>query len=1264
MVANVRTGSASPVPPGSPASDIHPPDRRSPARPEHHGLPGAPGEGPPRPRDRGTGASMHADSGSPRPRAALLRPSPRDQGGVHAGPRDADPGPGLGDASAHHGGHADKTPRRDPDSAKSARHTPHEPAFTQQRGGDVGRGQGGAPSSGARGAGTQTGLPPALAPLFQGPPIAPPSPAQWQGLQQALDTLRAEFHACGVPGGFDALAAVLARTAPLSRLAEQPAQELREAGAALLQCWAERLSAATAPGRDGAELAGLYGHHPELDRAIDALRVTAAARMLLDHPAPQQGLPEGQPDARTLIPTQAHQEARAAAAALVKRERGIAEAKLEILRLLAPQAGFMPALDGLRITPALAEGLGRAEPAVARRAGVLMGALLADEHELAASAEGRRMRQAVQARLQALPGASGPEHAYLERRAAALQPQPAAGGLSAAEVAQLRLQGADPAVLPALLRELAARGLAGTGEVEQLLAGTGRAAGRIRQDRERLDRLDAAYQRALDIERGRVLAGAMLAALGGLAAETASPGGLSASVDPGGPSAGLSALCADTSPATNERLRSALTGPGGPLAAFGLQATAQPALQGLAARYRESLHAQQCVEGEQLVQQLDTMHSRLAGDARRPLAGIDAAAGEAQATEAARRRGMQAVLAERRQAMGPERAQALEQVLRAAALLAQPEAWRAADADGGWLQRIATAPRHLGEDLWAGLLGEDPVQLHRAGTERLLQAWGLDVAAIAPELHDLLSRPIDTACLDQWFAAFEPAPGLRPAWAGDLAALAGRLQPGGAPRLASASLGRFMQGLDRLEPGTRLDWHLDSRAGLSTGLVPLPVAPPAGVAVQLGGSAGTACQVQASCDAQGYQLVLRAGRSAQGELRLAATIGALWSGVLGVQALAGIEGRGQRLDGVALRFPGTDAGRRDMKQLLQRVLERGHLDLQDLADAAQVLPAAARSGGVEAHAGVRLDLELPVAALSANGVDTLNLAPRLDVKVLAGTQESQHAAVNRREQVHEHERSFTLRLVAEATPRLGATVHPASGPGQPPAGEGMALHLPLPGASPRLAEFQCSETRREVLEAGRVSGTTERSVRIAGPAALLGRAADAAGGAQLRAVVAYLHASPRPEHQGQGQALAALLHSAAAGDGMRIVWRIAPQVQAAASRLLQQARAVSAGQAGHAGMREAHEQAARLEAQARALLADPAGYRLHAVERLACEASSEKLGGLLDLGHVNLAYVQWGATLQGSHERRTASIVFDPGVVEDALRDAGAGLQPQEGASS
>jgi hypothetical protein len=104
-------------------------------------------------------------------------------------------------------------------------------------------------------------------------------------------------------------------------------------------------------------------------------------------------------------------------------------------------------------------------------------------------------------------------------------------------------------------------------------------------------------------------------------------------------------------------------------------------------------------------------------------------------------------------------------------------------------------------------------------------------------------------------------------------------------------------------------------------------------------------------------------------------------------------------------------------------------------------------------------------------------------------------------------------------------------------------------------------------------------------------------------------------------------------------------VQEAANQLLQKARTAANRQGGHANPKEA---AARFEAQAKALLDDPASYVLHGLELVASEKTSADIGKLSDLSALSLGVVKWGKRVEGMHERQVASVVFDAAQVRAA----------------
>jgi hypothetical protein len=429
--------------------------------------------------------------------------------------------------------------------------------------------------------------------------------------------------------------------------------------------------------------------------------------------------------------------------------------------------------------------------------------------------------------------------------------------------------------------------------------------------------------------------------------------------------------------------------------------------------------------------------------------------------------------------------------------------------------------------------------------------------------------------------------------------------------------------------------------------------------VQLSAGMDKSHQILASRDANGYQLVLRSGSAVQGDIGLAATIGAL-GGYLGIQALTSASARTHRLDGVALRFPDTDAGRENMKNLLLRLQEQGGIETKDLLSAEQVLPVVEQASAGQAKLDVRMDATIPFAHLALSGADaadTLNAAPRLNATLTAGMGTAHATAGNSRQQIRNSDTTYSIDVSAVPSLRMGGTVASEAGLGArlglgdllPQASITQAVPVPGLSKTMNVAKFACKASTQEVRENGLLTGATERSVRVGGPSVLMTSAVGQAGGDQLQALAEYLKDSPDPAHQALRQRMADLLKTTAAGEEVRVVWRITPQVRQRANALLEQARGASAGQGGHAPSADALKLAEQLEKQAQALLADPASYHLHALEKVATEKTSDKLGGLFDGGYVDLSYVKHGKEAQAAHERVADTIVFDPELVRNAI---------------
>jgi hypothetical protein len=1027
--------------------------------------------------------------------------------------------------------------------------------------------------------------------------------APLRDLQGALDGLRAACAAAGASDAFDQLTAALTRVGDLPTLAAKAqSPEERDATVALLQLHVESATQAIAPGRDGAALVSLYGQSAALDTAIDKLRTHATTRLLESHGVGEMATGQAQ--------------------TLVKQERAIAEGRLEIQRLLAKESGFAPPLGALRIDSAMVDGLQRANPDAVRRAGILLGSVLSQQQALAASPAAQNLRAALQE--QHAAATTREQAIYLRQRISALAEQPLAIGLPADTLDRLKLGSLSAEEVIQTIRGLAARGLSGVGEVENLIGAAGSTLAQVGQSRQRLDKLDQAYQKNLDLERGNVLAGGLLRHTTGHA---------SLDVD------------------STDQVRQALTGAGAPLAALA-KGSVGASISASAARYAEIANVEAAEKCQSVVSALDRFSA--------PANPADAASIDRVGAEL--REEQKSVMAERLRLMGPEVAAALNDTLRAAVLMTRTKAVKGDPAESGVKAKLGNALKNAGQGIKAGLQGKTASEKQIEEVMSLLDSWGIDAAAVAPEVQQLVQQPLDTARLDQWFNDLAPSGAVKERWNADKADLAARMQPGAASHLASASLARFSQALDTLEPGTQLNWNLAKQSGATTGLVKLPAGIVAGMQVQLSAGMDKNSQILASRDANGYQLVLRSGTAVQGDIALAAAIGAL-GGYLGLQATTTASARTHRLDGVALRFPDTEAGRENMKNLLLRLQEQGGLETKDLLNAEQVLPVVEQITAGQAKLDVRLDATVPFAHMALSGADaadTLNAAPRLNTTLSAGIGVTHATAGNSRQQIRNSETAYSMDVTAVPSLRMGVTVASEAGLGAklglgdllPNAS--MTLAGPVPGSSKTMnvAKFACKASTQEVRENGLLTDATERSVRVGGPSALMTSAVGQAGGDQLQALAEHLKDSPDPAHQTLRQQMADLLKTTVAGEEVRVVWRIAPEVRQRANALLEQARGASAGQGGHAPGAGALKHAEQLEKQAQALLADPGSYRLHALEKVATEQTSAKLGGLFDGGYVDLSYVKHGKEAQASHERIAGTIVFDPGLVQNAMNSS------------
>lgn len=1003
----------------------------------------------------------------------------------------------------------------------------------------------------------------------------------------------------------------------LDDLAAVGARGTHEEAIGVLEALVHTAREALGPGRDGAALAALYGHSSALDRGVNALRTEAAARFMGAHEARRLGL-----DDASALPADLRRSVRQDAQALTAGEYEIARTKLQIVSTLGAGEGFVPALAGLRFTPELARGLRNDNTESGPRTGVLMEVLLGQERELAQSPAGLRMREALQSQVQVtLAGApSRTQRADLQvlvQRAAALQPLPATTSLSSRDQSALGMTGLPPAEGEALLQSLVRGGLAGVGEVEGVLAAAGQTLARVTRDRDRIAAVDQAYDKRMGTERGRVLAAGLLRHLSGDAQ-----------------------LPVDAGTSRDERLRAALTGPGGPLAALGTSAGSHAPLgqrlQALGERHAELAQTVHKAQAELVIERFAAFDSLAVLHAPAQAQALEASQQPLHALIAQSRQDMQAVVAERRALLGPRGADALRDAVRAAALVTHPDRLDFTPSDG-LADKARKAYGRMGPSVQTGLLAQDPAHVHAEAMHKTLAAWGLPAHLVEPEVRQVLAQPVDAARIAQWAAEFRPTGDVKAQWQADQAGLAERQKPAGSPGLETAALQRFIEGVQSLQVGTRLSWTLGSRAGFSTMTTPA-----------VNAERRTQNSVHVERDAKGYQLMLVGGTGGSGSVGV--QLGASIPRLIGAQATAGIEGSGHRLSGVALRFADSDAGRADMQALLQRLLAQGRIAATDLGGASEVLPLVEHRLGGNASAGARLVLDVPIAGLAAAGqADSVHLMPRLHAGVEGGVQSTGKTLANQRQQVQEQVRSFNVKLTLTPDLRLPLGVESPAALGRR-LGLGGALpdmlpdkptQVPIPAYRTQkdLLDLNYQVVTRDVREGGLVSGDTERVARIQCPAVLADAAVGHVGGPALRGLLGRLQASGRPQDQAVLQEVASLIHGARPGDEIGVVWRLDPKVQAAANGLLQQARTAANRQGGHAHPKEAARQ---FEAQAKALLDDPGSYVLHGLERVASEKTSAELGKLSDLSGASLGVLAWGRSMKGTHERRAACVVFDP----------------------
>ncbi len=998
-----------------------------------------------------------------------------------------------------------------------------------------------------------------------------------------------------------------------------------EVAIGMLEALVSTACAAVGPGRDGAALAALYGHSPALDRGVNALRTAATTQFMLTHEAQRLGLGDV-----SALPEAAREHVHRDARGLIASEYEIAQTKLQILRTLGPGDGFVPNLSGLRFTPQLAQGLNRVNTQSDQKAGVLIGALLAMERAVAQSAQGRRMHACLAVQLQAKEAestdvalhvsrrnAARSDAAYLRQRMAALRPPPLSIGFTDDEPPALSKGCSGQQEAEAIFLALARRGLSGTDEVRQGLDALGKALSRLQVAAAEVAAADTAaptrlqaQTRAVTAERAKVFAAGILHRLAG-------PAGPQGDGEP---------------PASASSIRAALIGPGAPLEALADPATMsmplRRELQALSGQYsalgvefqRLQMRVNHRATAERVIRSFDGFHSPMqlvqkacnttdkadlpSEDWRQPLMH-----------HMAQVRGrMDALVEARGGLLGPAAASALRDAVRAAALLCLQEG-----------PDIATAARLADADK----LGA------KTFLDQTLRNWGLSPGVAEPEVEQALAQPLDGARIEQWLSEFGPDPELMQQMAAATGQELARVPPSAGHGLESPALEYLLRDIDKLEVGGSLCWDLSD--GVKARLPSIPVF--ASVGFYPKGRRTQEDGLQVSRDAAGYELMLRHGLSvllgAHVELKLSLGLPSF----LSAYAIASIKASGHRVAGLALRFPDSGQGAQDLRQLLQRLLAKGSINVRDLILAESVVPVVELQEGGTVSAGTKFKQSLAVPGLSFDGSKhSAYFSPKLSANVSATAQQSKESRSNSRQQVHRHENVFSLHLKAHAQ-----VLFPYS------TGEMLIdTGLTTTTASKKLIECHVKIETIDVREGGLLTGHTERCAQVPGDSAFKEAMMGHLGGSALRALLMHLRSSGRPEDRALLDRMAMLVRSAHPLQNIRMRWRIAAGPLNAANKLLQKAMALRNHTMGPHPAGSVVPLANKLEEQTQALLAEPASYRLYGLDVHTTKEAAASLGSV-----PNFFYMQVERGVRSEHVRKTESIVFDPESIDAVYRQSG-----------
>ena len=240
---------------------------------------------------------------------------------------------------------------------------------------------------------------------------------------------------------------------------------------------------------------------------------------------------------------------------------------------------------------------------------------------------------------------------------------------------------------------------------------------------------------------------------------------------------------------------------------------------------------------------------------------------------------------------------------------------------------------------------------HRDAIQAVLTDWGIDTDLFGPEISDTLHGAFGPEAIDGWIEdakrtltdrSFQKRLQDQP---NALVRTLGRL-PTDYAGFDDSSRATVVSMIKALRPGDAIEVGQDHSLHLSTGHVPVDSVGFASLKAQAAAAVAKKSQLAIECNDHEIEVFLKTGWGGEGSLEASADV------TVAEASLAGTVG-GHKLQGVALRFPNTEQGRKDLAELMQNVMRtRPEISAKTFSKAEEVLMVTDRmiKGEVEAEA--------------------------------------------------------------------------------------------------------------------------------------------------------------------------------------------------------------------------------------------------------------------------------------------------------------------------